>query len=167
MNYQRAFTYAAIGTAVLIPTFVIAQQQTQPPGANVFVANQVLRASDVEQMRLALVNAIARLNALESAGSSIRKSEIRQVPAVAASPLNDIGTATARCSETELLLDCSCRGISAIDLDPFSGNNNTTLNLRRVQVQNPTTIPACTCQSQNAGSNANSALVAIATCLPL
>jgi hypothetical protein len=167
MKHQRAFKYAAVGAAVLIPTLVIAQQQTPPPGPNVFAANQVLRAGDVEQMRLALVNVIARLNTLESAGSSIRKSEIRQVPSVVAAPLNDIGTATARCLDTELLLDCSCRGIAAANLDPFSGTNNTSLNLRQVRIQDPAATSTCICQAANAGTNANAALVAIATCLPI
>jgi len=167
MNHQRVLKYLALGAVALIPTLVIAQQQANPPGPGVFQAGQLLNAGDVEQMRLALVDAIARLNRLESAGTAIRKAEIRQVPGVGPAPINGIALATADCAATELMLECSCRGISSIDADPFAGVNNTSLNLRRVQLQDPTTTPSCVCQALNSGSNADAALVAIATCLPI
>jgi signal recognition particle GTPase len=163
MNYQRAFKYAAIGAAVLIPTLVIAQQQAQPPGANVFVANQVLRAGDVEQMRLALVSAIARLNALESnAGGALTKENMSVYDVEGDSgpiAVNVDALAQARCRDTsDVLIDCSCEG-------RLNTTNQLSFQLRRVRTTNPVDgVSTCTCQAVNVGNEGRS-LFAIAQCV--
>jgi hypothetical protein len=167
MKHQTAFRYVAFGAAVLIPTLVIAQQQRTPPGGNVFVAGRVLTATDVEQMRLALVDVIARVNTLQSNSGSITKADARTAnstyPIVASSaPVaqNDVGLAQVSClGVNDILLACGCRGTE-------NGSNSQQLNMKRQTATNPVGSPStCTCQSANVGSNVARVVEASGTCL--
>src|SRR4051794_22702419 len=57
--------YLGVGAAMLVPALVVAQQQTSPPTSR-FGEGDLLRASEVRQLRDALNEAILRINTLEA-----------------------------------------------------------------------------------------------------
>lgn|SRR5690606_3950369 len=150
--------YLGIAAAGLVPALVVAQ--SLPPVNNIQPGRPV-QASDILLMR----TAIEQLQ-----GAAILKSRIYQVGAVAPAPAPAIADALARCNNpNDIMLHCGCRGISnAADPNPLApASNNTGLDLRQVQLSAPAATPACRCQAQNQGSNAEAGLVAIATCVPV
>jgi hypothetical protein len=161
MNHQRALKYAGVFAAVLLPALVIAQQQTNPPGPGTFVAGRLLLASDIEQMRVALTGALARINQLE-ANAGITKGDIYPVSADSG-PIaqNGVATAQAFCADdTDILVSCSCVGREA-------GANSLQFDLRSIDADNRLDGESlCRCQGVNVGSNVARNLIATAYCLP-
>lgn len=162
MKHQAAFRYAAVGAAVLIPTLVIAQQQQRnPPNDGTFAANALLRASDVEQLRDALADAIARLNTLQADSGGITKEDTYPITESSAPVAqNDVGLAQAFCDDAnDILIACGCRGFE-------NGFNSQQFNVKRITTTNVIgNISSCVCQAANVGSNVARVLEASGTCI--
>jgi hypothetical protein len=163
MNHQRSLKYAGVLAAVLIPALVIAQQQTNPPGPGTFVAGRLLLASDIEQMRVALAEALARINQLEAnAGAPLSKAAIYPVSADSG-PIaqNAAGTAQVSCTgDADILVSCSCVGREG-------ASNSLQFDLRSVDGNNRLDGESfCRCQGVNVGTNVARNLIATAFCLP-
>jgi hypothetical protein len=154
--------YLGLGAAILVPALVVAQQQVNPPTVP-FADNDILRASEVRQLRNALVEAIARINSLEqNAGPALTKANVysiegrsEPIPANSAEAL-----AQVRCvGESDILLTCGCQGL-------LEGINSPQFELRRVDaIQNPNDASECVCQAENVGTNVARVLVARGSCL--
>lgn len=164
---RRIAQYVGIGAAVIVPALVVAQQATNPPTTN-FAAGELLRASDIDQLRDALVEAIGRINALEAGQTGpLRKSNVYLAPeAIVPNAINDIVSATSSCTNgADLLVDCSCYGRSTAGTD---ATNSTSMDLRQVRSRNNASAgvnSACSCTGRNSGSNPDAVLIAQATCL--
>lgn len=162
---QRAAQYAGIAAIIAIPAIVIAQQdlpQRNPPSDNTFAAQTLLRAGDVEQLRDALADAIARINALQAnAGVAVVKENLYEVVDESDPvPQNGNGLANVSCADQDdILLGCSCEGREA-------GVNSLQFDLRRFTHSNRRgNASFCACQGANVGSNVARTLVATAQCL--
>ncbi len=162
MNTRRTLTwarYASIAGAVLIPALVLAQQQRNPPGDGTFVPNSVLRADQVEGLRDALADAIARINQLEARAVNKSKVYERAVPSAATAQFG-VARADSSCdTATDILLDCGCQGLQGTA-------NSLQFDLRRVEsLHNGNVASSCVCQAQNVGDTTSRVLVTKATCL--
>jgi hypothetical protein len=163
MNQKLAktwMTYLGIAAGIAVPAVVIAQQQQRnPPVDGTFAAQTLLRAADVEQLRDALADAVARINELQA--SALTKGNIYSPTPASSGPIaiNGTGTANTSCSDNDILVGCSCEG-------RFNGTNQLAFDLRRISASNRLDGASfCTCQGVNVGDNDGRELVAIAQCL--
>lgn len=158
---KRAAWYLGVAASIAVPALVIAQQQRNPPADGTFAAQTLLRAGDVEQLRDALADAIARINALEAnAGVVLDKANMYEVSGDSG-PISQNANALgeARCQdENDILTGCSCEG-------RFNETNQLSFELRRVAASNRANgVSFCSCQGVNVGSEGRS-LRATAQCL--
>lgn len=166
MNQKRAqrwATYIGIAASVAVPAVVIAQQdqaQRNPPADGTFAAQTLLRAGDVEQLRDALADAIARINDLQS-NAALTVSALYNPPVVTTLAVpGAIVVAQATCSnDSDVMINCGCRGLGV------TGSNSTVFQLRQQRIDLPATGRAtCVCQGANSGSN-DSNLASAPTCI--
>jgi hypothetical protein len=157
--------YAGLAAAICVPALVVAQQQTNPPTAP-FADNDLLRASEVRQLRNALVEAIGRINTLEAntAGVAIAKGDVYSVAAESAPVAqNGTGTIEALCEDgNDVMLSCGCGGLNAT-----AGTNDTQFDLRNIDLGQRVVGQAagCLCQADNVGNNVARVLEATGLCL--
>lgn len=156
--------YLGIAASIAVPAIVIAQQQQRnPPADGTFAPQTLLRAADVEQLRDALADAIARINELQAnAGVTLTKENLyERVNESAPAAPNAVALANSACDDNnDILVGCSCEG-------RLDGTNNLAFDLRRMSMNNRSdNSSVCTCQGLNTAlDNGARTLRAVAQCL--
>lgn len=123
----RLMRCLGIAAAICVPAAVVAQLQQRPPPADgTFAPNQVLRASQIEGLRDALADAIARIDQLQNrpaqAASPAALASYTTAPVTALiepGGIVDRHTSGA-CNAGDIAMSCNCDGnVAAIQIERF------------------------------------------------
>jgi hypothetical protein len=126
LSNLRFVRWLGVAAALCVPAAVVAQlQQRPPPAEGTFAPNQVLRASQIDGLRDALADAIARIDQLQNRPAQSPAAVPRAYTTLpTTAPIEPGGVVdrhiSGACSEGDIAMSCNCDGsVAAIQIERF------------------------------------------------